>query len=117
MGRSRVAHIAVVIAAVALCGALTEGTASAAGAPATAPAKAPAKASPAKSYVVKAGDGGWFQLAQSHHTTLPKLLAANHANASTPVNAGQRIQLPADARTPAKAKTASTKAPSAKPAH
>ena len=106
----RVAHIAVVVAALVVGGVLVEGAASAA-----TPAKATvAKTAPSKSYVVKPGDGGWFQLAQSHHTTMQHMFAANHATAGTPVKAGERITLPADAKDPPKAKTASAKAPTAK---
>jgi len=58
---------------------------------------APASAAPTHAYVVRAGDGGWFQLARAHGTTMQHLLAANHATATTPVKTGQRIHLPADA--------------------
>jgi hypothetical protein len=128
----------VVVTAVALCGVLSEGVAWAAAPPASTAAsvKTPAKAAPvkaatassaataakkapARSYVVKNGDGGWFQLAHAHHTTMAHLLAANHASAGTPVKAGQAIKLPGDAKDPpkAKAKTASTNVPPAKRAH
>jgi LysM repeat protein len=99
MERRSIAHIATVVAVIAACAGLAEGTASARTA---SPAAAPAKAPPAHTYVVKAGDG-WFQIAQAHHTTLPHLLAANKATAATPVNAGQKIKLPADARVDTKA--------------
>ncbi|MGD0524434.1 MAG: LysM domain-containing protein [Polyangiaceae bacterium] len=92
MERSRVAHI-IAVTAVVTASVLVAGTASAAQTP---PAKtAPAKSAAAHSYVVKSGDGGWSQLAKAHGTTMPRLLAANHATAATPVKAGQRIQLPA----------------------
>lgn len=97
MERSRVAHI-IAIAAVVAASVLVAGAASAAQ---TAPAKtSPAKSAPAHSYVVKSGDGGWSQLAKAHATTMPRLLAANHATVGTPVKAGQRIQLPAATRSP-----------------
>ena len=89
MERSRVAHIVAIAAVVTACGFVTE----------TAWAKtAPTKAAPARSYVVRTGDGGWFQLARAHGTTMQHMLAANHATASTPVKTGQHIHLPADAR-------------------
>jgi LysM repeat protein len=95
MERSRVAHI-IAITAVVAASMLVAGTASAAQTP---PAKtAPAKTAPARSYTVKSGDGGWSQLAKAHGTTMPRLLATNHASAGTPVKAGQRIQLPAGSR-------------------
>jgi hypothetical protein len=89
MERPRVAHIVAIAAAVAVS-ALATGTAWA--------KDAPTRAAPARSCVVRAGDGGWFQLARAHGTTMQHLLAANHATAATPVKTGQRIHLPADAR-------------------
>jgi len=89
MERARVAHIIAIAAVISAIGLATQ----------TAWAKdAPAKAAPARSYVVRTGDGGWFQLARAHGTTMQHLLAANHATASTPVKTGQHIRLPADAR-------------------
>jgi LysM repeat protein len=62
-------------------------------------ARAPAHTAPlTHAYVVKAGDGGWFHLAQTHGITLPQLLTANHAKAETPVRVGQTIQMPAAPR-------------------
>ena len=73
---------------------------------------------PARSYVVKHGDGGWSQVATAHHTTMPKLLAANHANAATPLRVGQHINLPADAKAAHPAKTAQApKGKAATPKH
>jgi LysM repeat protein len=73
---------------------------------------------PSRSYVVKHGDSGWFQVAKAHGTTMPKLLAANHANAGTPLHAGQRINLPADGKTTHAAKTAqSPRGKAATPKH
>ncbi len=92
MERSRVAHI-IAVTAVSM---LVAGTAFAAQTPSA--KTAPAKAAPARSYTVKSGDGGWSQLAKAHGTSMPRLLAANHATAGTPVKAGQRIQLPAGSR-------------------
>jgi LysM repeat protein len=100
MERRSIAHIATVAAVIAACVGLAEGSASARTASLAA---APAKAPPARAYVVKTGDGGWFQIAQAHHTTLQHLLAANKATAATPVDAGQKIKLPADARVDTKA--------------
>lgn len=97
MERRPIAHIAVLVAALCTCGLLLEGTAWSK----TAPAKAPL----ARSCVVKSGDGGWFQVAHAHGTTMQHLLAANHASAGTPVKAGQRIQLPADAKDAKPSKT------------
>lgn len=89
MQRSRIAHIVAISSIVGALACVT-GTAWA--------KTAPTKAAPARSYVVRSGDGGWSQLAKAHHTTMRHLLAANHATAATPLKAGQRIQLPADAR-------------------
>ena len=105
MQRSRIAHI---VAISSIVGALACVTGSAWA------KTAPTKAAPARSYVVRSGDGGWFQLAKSHRTTMQHLLAANHATAASPVKTGQRIQLPADARAyhgraPATAKAAAPK--------
>jgi LysM repeat protein len=90
MERRRLAHLAAIAAVIAATACLTEATAWS--------KTAPAKTAPARSYVVRSGDGGWFQIAKSHGTTMQHLLAANHASAGTPVKTGQRIQLPADAR-------------------
>ncbi|HEY3815993.1 MAG TPA: LysM peptidoglycan-binding domain-containing protein [Polyangiaceae bacterium] len=92
MQRPGVTHIVTIAAVVTAC-AFVSGVASAKTAPAT-----NTKAAPARSYVVRAGDGGWFQLAKARGTTMPKLLAANHATAATPLKTGQHIRLPADAR-------------------
>ena len=81
-------HIVAITAVLAACVFVT-GTASA--------KDAPTKSAPVRSYVVRTGDGGWFQLARAHGTTMQHLLAANHATATTPVKTGQRIHLPADA--------------------
>jgi hypothetical protein len=91
--------IALGVAVAAVCTTLTIGAAWAKG--------AVAKAAPPHTMVVRSGDGGWWQIAHTHGTTLPRLLAANHATAATPVKVGDRIRLPADtkgaksARTPA----------------
>ncbi|HEY5242807.1 MAG TPA: LysM peptidoglycan-binding domain-containing protein [Polyangiaceae bacterium] len=90
MERPRVAHI-VAIAAVVAASAFVAETASAKAAPT-------AKSAPARSCVVRAGDGGWFQLAKAHGTSMQHLLAVNHATAATPLKTGQHIRLPADAR-------------------
>jgi LysM repeat protein len=90
MERPRLAHI-VAIAAVVVASAFVAETASAKAAPT-------AKTAPARSCVVRAGDGGWSQLAKAHGTSMQHLLAANHATAATPLKAGQHIRLPADAR-------------------
>ncbi len=57
---------------------------------------APRKAT-AHTYVVRAGDGGWWRLAQTHGVTLSQLLAANHATSATPIRVGQTLTLPARA--------------------
>jgi|SRR5271170_125330 len=89
MDRPRIAHI-VALATVVTAFAFASETASA--------KTAPTKAAPARSYVVRGGDGGWFQLAKTHGTTMQHLLAANHATAATPLRTGQHIHLPVDAR-------------------
>jgi LysM repeat protein len=118
MVRRSIPHIASLVAVVAAFS-LVEGSALAKTATQQAPTPAAhpatAKVPPARSYVVKPGDG-WWQIAHDHGTTVPHLLAANHATASTPVNAGAHVKLPADARVttkPAKATTAK-QAPAAK---
>lgn len=100
MERRSLAHIATVVAVIAACIGVAEGTASA-GTPSKAAPSAKTSA-PAHTYVVKSGDG-WAQIATSHHTTLQHVLAANKATAATPLNPGQKIKLPADARTDTKA--------------
>jgi LysM repeat protein len=98
MERRSIAHIAAAVAVVAACAGLAEGTAWSRSA-----APGAAKAAPtAHTYVARAGDG-WYQIAHAHGTTLPHLLAANHATAATPVNVGQKIKLPADAKADSKA--------------
>jgi LysM repeat protein len=88
MNRPGVAHIVAIAAVVTACAFVTE----------SAWAKAaPTKAAPGRSYVVRAGDGGWFQLARAHGTSMQHLLAANHATTTTSLKTGQRIHLPADA--------------------
>jgi LysM repeat protein len=57
---------------------------------------APRKAT-AHTYVVRAGDGGWWRIAQAHGVTLSQLLAANHATAAAPLRVGQTVTLPAQA--------------------
>jgi LysM repeat protein len=98
MERRSIAHIAAAVAVIAACAGLTEGTAWSR----TAPAPATAKAPPARTYVAHPGDS-WWQIAHAHGTTVPHLLAANHATTASPVNVGQRIKLPADARVDPKA--------------
>lgn len=81
----------------------------------SAPHKAQAPA--ARTYVVKAGDGGWFKVAQEHHVSLSQLLAANKATTATPLRVGQTLKLPAqakDAPGAAKATAAKTAAPAPK---
>jgi LysM repeat protein len=107
MERRSIAHIATAVAVIAACAGIAEGTAWSR----NASAPGPAKTAPARSCVVHAGEG-WWQIAQEHGTTLPHLLAANHATAATPVNAGQKIKLPADAHADTKvAHPAPTAAP------
>ena len=89
MERPRLAHIVVVAMVVTAGMCLTENASAKAAA---------AKAAAARSYVVRPGDGGWFQLARAHGTSMQQLLAANHATAATPLKTGQRIHLPTDAR-------------------
>jgi len=57
---------------------------------------APRKATP-HTYVVRAADGGWWRIAQTHGVTLSQLLAANHATTATPIRVGQTVTLPAQA--------------------
>jgi LysM repeat protein len=107
----RLHHLAHIAAAVALAGACI----GLAEEPAwsktpTKTAMAP-KTAPARTYVVRTGDN-WWQIAHSHGTTLPHLLAANHATMATPVNVGAKIKLPADAK--ADPKTTAAHAPQAK---
>jgi LysM repeat protein len=90
MKRPGIAHIVVLAAVVTACTFVTE-SASAKAAPTT-------KAAPSRSYVVRSGDSGWFQVAKTHGTTMQHLLAANHATAATPLKTGQHIQLPSDAK-------------------
>ena len=98
MERRSIAHIAAGAVVIAACACLSEGTAwSRAARPPPAPAAPVARQVPAHTYTVHAGEG-WWQIAHAHGTTLPHLLAANHATTVTPVNAGQKIKLPADAR-------------------
>jgi hypothetical protein len=52
-------------------------------------------------YVVRAGDGGWWQIARAHSVTMQQMLAANHATLATPVRAGQTIHLPQGSHEPA----------------
>jgi len=87
MKRPRLAHIVAIAAVVTSCAFVTQNAWA---------KEAPTKAAPTRSCVVHAGDG-WSQLAKAHGTTMQHLLAANHAT-TTPVKAGQRIHLPADAR-------------------
>ncbi len=70
---------------------------------------APRKAT-AHSYVVRAGDGGWWRVAQAHGVTLSALLAANRATSATPIRVGQTVLLPAHAHDPVKTPKASGKA-------
>jgi LysM repeat protein len=57
----------------------------------------------AHTYVIKAGDSGWWKVAQTHNVTLPQLLAANHATTATPLRVGQTVKLPPQAHDPSKA--------------
>ena len=76
---------------------------------------APRKAT-AHTYVVRAGDGGWWRIAQTHGVTLSQLLAANHATTAAPIRVGQTVTLPAQAhelktpRAPGKVSAATTSA-------
>jgi LysM repeat protein len=63
-------------------------------------------AAPTTSYVVHAGDGGWWAIAKAHGVTLPQLLAANHAKTTTPVRVGETITLPKGAKAVKHAKPA-----------
>jgi LysM repeat protein len=85
------AAIAAGIVVAALCTTVTMGTAWA--------KTGATRAAPARSVVVKSGDG-WWQIAHAHGTTVPKLLAANHATNATPLKVGEHLRLPADAKTP-----------------
>ncbi len=98
MNRSHLAHIVAVVVLAGAGAGLVEETAWSK--TPTKTAMAP-KAAPARSYVVKSGDS-WSQIAQSHGTTLQHVLAANHATASTPINPGMHVKLPADAKPDAK---------------
>jgi LysM repeat protein len=70
----------------------------------------------ARTYVVKAGDGGWFKVAQAHHVSLPQLLAANKATTATPLRVGQTLKLPPQAKDPPRAgKVAKAAAPTTAP--
>jgi LysM repeat protein len=94
-------HRAIVrFAAVLAVAAVSALDASAGAAPARAAAAKPA---PAHAYVVRAGDGGWFQIAHAHGVTMQQLLAANHATATTRVMAGQKINVPATVKAKARA--------------
>ena len=108
MERRRLAHIALLIVGLAACGVFTEDTASA--------KTLPTSRAPSRSYVVKQGDGGWFKVAQAHGTTMPKLLAANHASAGTPLKVGQHIALPIDAKHARTAPKTARVTPARKPA-
>jgi hypothetical protein len=57
----------------------------------------------ARTMVVRSGDGGWWQIARAHGTTVPHLLAANHATLATHVKVGDHLRLPAEPRSDAKA--------------
>jgi LysM repeat protein len=103
------AHIAAVVAVAGACIGLAEETAWSK--TVTKTAMAP-KTATARTYVVRSGDS-WWQIAHAHGTTVPHLLAANHATASTPVNTGAKIKLPADAKADPKT-TAHPKATPAK---
>jgi len=119
MARRSIPLIASLVAVVAVFS-LVEGNADAKTATTQSPTPAAhaataTRAAPARSYLVKPGDG-WWQIAHDHGTTVPHLLAANHATAATPLNPGAHVKLPADARVTAKAaKTTTAKqAPAAK---
>lgn len=77
------------------------------------PASAAPRKATAHTYVVRAGDGGWWRVAQAHGVTLSRLLAANHATAATPLRVGQTVTLPPQARGPGKTPKAAGKAPAA----
>jgi LysM repeat protein len=65
-----------------------------------------------RSYVVKAGDSGWWKVAHAHNVSLSQLLAANHATTATPLRVGQTVKLPPQAHdTPKAAKPATATAP------
>jgi hypothetical protein len=85
------------------------------------PASAAPRRATAHTYVVRAGDGGWWRVAQIHGVTLSELLAANHATSTTPIRVGQTVMLPAQAHDPVKTPKvsgkASTSAKSARVSH
>jgi LysM repeat protein len=76
------------------------------------PAFAAPRKTTAHAYVVRAGDRGWWRVAQAHGVTLSALLAANHATSATPIRVGQTVLLPAQAHDPPKTPRASGKASS-----
>jgi len=78
---------------------------------------APHKAqAPARTCVVKAGDGGWFKLAHAHGVSLSQLLAANKATTATPLRVGETVKLPPQAKDPASTAKAPTANRAGKPA-
>jgi len=101
MSHARTIAAVVVIAALAPC--IVSGGA-AASVPSRTATVAAAAAKPAHThpYVVRAGDGGWFQIAHSQGVPMQQLLAANHATPGTRVLAGQKINVPGAAKAKAK---------------
>jgi LysM domain len=88
----RLPYVAAVLVAAGLAFAPT-------GADAAQGARAPsARPTPTHAYVVKAGDGGWFQIAHAQGVTMQQLLQANHATTTTRVNAGQKLNVPGKAK-------------------
>jgi hypothetical protein len=57
-----------------------------------------AQTAAARTYVVKAGDGGWFKVAHAHGISLSQLLAANKATTASPLRVGQTVKLPPQAK-------------------
>ncbi len=78
---------------------------------------APHKAqAPARSYVVRAGDGGWFKVAHAHGVSLSQLLAANKATTATPLRVGETLKLPPQAKEAASTAKAAKATHAGKPA-
>jgi LysM repeat protein len=115
MERRRIlAHtqLAAIVLVVAVGAALGGGVASAS-------QVASSKAPSARTYVVRAGDGGWLQIAKAHGVTMPHLLAANHATPATRVVAGEKIALPPAPKSKAKSavRPPTKHAPALAPSH
>lgn len=110
--RSGLAQVIAGVVALAACLLTVEGATSAAQArTAAAPAATPATHA-THAYVAKPGDG-WFQIAHAQGVPMQKLLAANHATTSTPLNVGQKLVVPGAAKPKPKAQPQ----PQAQPKH